>query len=316
MDKSLWMWLIFIAIVIILLFLDLGVLNKKDHEIGVKESLLLSAFYIAISLLFSVWIWHELGLQAAEEYLTGYLIEKSLSLDNIFVISLIFGYLGIPRIYQHRVLFWGIIGVIILRGTMIAVGSKLVSEFSWVLYIFAVFLVFTGIKMFFVKEHESDMRDNKLLGFIRTRLRVTKEFHGNKFFVSFRDPKSNNKIIWCTPLFVALLMVECVDAMFAVDSVPAIFAITSNPYIIYTSNIFAILGLRSLYFALAALLPRFIYLKYALSMILIFIGSKIFIADIFGWHKFPTEISLGITVGLLVAGILFSLYKTRKTLVN
>lgn len=312
MDKPIWMWVIFSAIVVILLILDLGVLNKKDHEIGVKESLLLSAFYISISLLFSVWIWYQLGLQAGEEYLTGYLIEKSLSLDNIFVISLVFNYLAIPRLYQHRVLFWGILGVIILRGIMIGVGAKLVAEFSWVLYIFALFLIFTGIKMLFVKAHETDIADNKLLQFIQSHLRVTKELHGNHFFVSLVDEKSKKKLIWCTPLFVALLMVECVDALFAVDSVPAIFAITTDTYIIYTSNIFAILGLRALYFALAAVLPRFIYLKYALSIILIFIGSKIFIADIFGWNKFPVSISLGVTVGLLAGGIVFSLYKTRK----
>jgi len=313
MDKPIWMWVIFSAIVVILLILDLGILNKKDHEIGVKESLLLSAFYISIALLFSVWIWYQLGLQAGEEYLTGYLIEKSLSLDNIFVISLIFNYLAIPRLYQHRVLFWGILGVIILRGIMIGVGAKLVAEFSWVLYIFALFLIFTGIKMLFVKAHETNMADNKLLKFIQSHLRVTKELHGNHFFVSLLDEKSKKMLIWCTPLFVALLMVECVDALFAVDSVPAIFAITTDTYIIYTSNIFAILGLRALYFALAAVLPRFIYLKYALSMILIFIGSKIFIADIFGWNKFPVSISLGVTVGLLAGGIVFSLYKTRKT---
>lgn len=313
MDKSMYMWGIFIAIVIIMLIFDLGVLNKKDHEIEVKESLKLSAFYIIIALLFSAWIWHQLGRSSAEEYLTGYLIEKSLSLDNIFVISMIFTYLNIPKIYQHRVLFWGIIGVIVLRGIMIGVGAKLVAEFEWLLYVFAAFLVFTGIKMLLVKEHATDMGDNKLLKFIRSHLRVTKELHGHDFFVMLPDTKRNKKILWCTPLFVALLMVECIDALFAIDSVPAIFAITTDTYIIYTSNIFAILGLRALYFALAAVLTRFIYLKYALSIILIFIGSKIFIADLFGWHKFPTSVSLGVTIGLLAGGILLSLYKTRKT---
>lgn len=312
MDKSLWMWLIFLGIFIVLLTLDLGVLNKKDHEIGVKESLLLSAFYIVISLLFSVWIWYQLGMQAGEEYLTGYLVEKSLSLDNIFVISLVFSSLRIPRLYQHRVLFWGILGVIVLRGIMILVGAKLIVEFSWVLYIFSLFLIFTGIKMFFAKEHEADITENKFLLFIQSHLRVTKELHGNHFFVTLLDKTRKKKLIWCTPLFVALLMVECIDALFAVDSVPAIFAITTDTYIIYTSNIFAVLGLRALYFALAAVLPRFIYLKYALSIILIFIGSKMFIADIFGWNKFPASISLSVTVGLLVGGIIFSLYKTRK----
>ncbi len=313
MDKSIWMWVIFLSIVVFLLFLDLGVFNKKDHEIGVKESLLLSAFYIAIGLLFSILVWHKLGMQAVSEYLTGYLIEKSLSLDNIFVISLIFTYLGIPRIYQHRVLFWGILGVIVMRGIMIGVGAKLVAEFSWILYIFAVFLILTGIKMLFVKDHETNMGDNKLLKFIQSHLRVTKELHGNHFFVRIIDQTTNKKLLWCTPLFVALLMIEGVDALFAIDSVPAIFAITTDTYIIYTSNIFAILGLRALFFALAAVLPRFVYLKYALSLILVFIGSKIFIADLFGWTKFPASVSLGVTVGLLAGGIMFSLYKTRSS---
>ncbi len=313
MHSSFMMWGIFLSIVIILLAFDLGVLNKKDHEIGIKESLLLSAFYITIALIFSVWIWYQLGMQSWGEYLTGYLVEKSLSLDNIFVISLVFSYLGIPRIYQHRVLFWGVLGVIILRGIMIGVGATLVAQFSWLLYVFALFLIFTGIKMIFVKDVDVDMADNKLLNYIQSHLRVTKELHGNKFFVILPDQQSNKKLLWCTPLFVALVMVECVDALFAVDSVPAIFAITTDTYIIYTSNIFAILGLRALYFALAALLPRFMYLKFALSVILIFIGSKIFIADIFGWNKFPASVSLGVTVGLLAIGILYSLYKTRTS---
>jgi tellurite resistance protein TerC len=316
MDKPIWMWAAFIAIVLVLLILDLGVFNKKDHEIGVKESLYLSCFYIVIGLLFSVWIWYQSGITSMEEYLTGYLIEKSLSLDNIFVISLVFEYLRIPRLYQHRVLFWGILGVIVLRGLMIGLGAKLVAEFSWVLYIFAIFLIFTGIKMLFVKEHQKDMSENKLLTFIQSHLRVTKELHGNHFFVSLEEPGSKKKLLWCTPLFVALLMIEMVDAVFAVDSVPAIFAITTDTYIIYTSNIFAILGLRALYFALAAVLPRFVYLKYALSLVLIFIGSKIFIADFFGWNKFPASVSLAITVSLLAAGILFSLYKTRGNYKN
>lgn len=310
MDTPLWMWMTFIGLVFILLILDLGVFHKKDHEIDVKESLYLSGFYIIIALMFSVWVWYQSGTQSAEEYLTGYLIEKSLSLDNIFVISLVFEYLRIPRLYQHRVLFWGILGVIVLRGLMIGLGAKLVSEFSWVLYIFAIFLIFTGIKMLFVKDHKNDMSENKLLTFIQSNLRVTKELHGNHFFVRLIDPISKKPLLWCTPLFVALLMIEMVDAVFAVDSVPAIFAITTDTYIIYTSNIFAILGLRALYFALAAVLPRFIYLKYALSLILIFIGSKIFVADFFGWSKFPASLSLVITVTLLAAGMIFSLYKT------
>lgn len=306
MDKPLWMWAVFGSIVIILLAVDLGIFHKKDHEIGVKESLWLSGFYVGIALIFGAWLWYQSGAQSGEEYLTGYLIEKSLSLDNIFVISIIFTYLKIPRIYQHRVLFWGILGVIILRGIMIGLGATLVAKYSWVLYLFAAFLIFTGIKMLFISEHNTDLKNNWLLNFIKKHLPVTEEINSHDFFV-----KKNNKI-WCTPLFVALLMIECVDALFAVDSVPAIFTITTDTYIVYTSNIFAILGLRALYFALAAILNRFMYLKYALSLVLIFIGSKVFIADLFGWAKFPASVSLGVTVGLIAGGIVFSLYKTRS----
>lgn len=306
MDKPLWMWAVFGSIVIILLAVDLGIFHKKDHEIDVKESLWLSGFYIGIALIFGAWLWYQSGTQSGEEYLTGYLIEKSLSLDNIFVISIIFTYLKIPRIYQHRVLFWGILGVIILRGIMIGLGATLVAKYSWILYLFAVFLIITGIKMLFVSEHNNDLKNNWLLNFIKSHLPVTEQINNHDFFV-----KKNNKI-WCTPLFVALLMIESVDALFAVDSVPAIFTITTDTYIVYTSNIFAILGLRALYFALAAILNRFMYLKYALSLVLIFIGSKVFIADLFGWAKFPASVSLGVTVGLIAGGIVFSLYKTRN----
>jgi len=311
MDKPLWLWAVFISVVIVLLILDLGVFHKKDHEIGVRESLILSAFYISIALIFGGWIWYELGAQSGEEYLTGYLIEKSLSLDNIFVISLVFSYFAIPRLYQHRVLFWGILGVIMLRGIMIGLGATLVHEYAWILYVFAAFLIFTGVKMFFIKEHDTDIKNNFMLKFITKHLRVTNELHGNHFFVRLKNPQGK-LLLYCTPLFVALLMIECVDAIFAVDSVPAIFAITTDPYIVYTSNIFAILGLRALYFALAAVLPRFIYLKYALAMVLIFIGSKVFIADMFGWVKFPATVSLSVTVGLLAGGIIYSMYKTRN----
>ncbi len=311
MEHSLAKWAIFLGIVIFLLVLDLGVFNKKDHEIGVKESLYLTAFYVVIALAFSLWIWYTQGMQSTQEYLTGYLIEKSLSLDNIFVISLIFKALHIPSLYQHRVLFWGIIGVIVLRAIMIGLGATLVSQFSWTLYIFAVFLIVTGVKMMFAKEHGEDVEHSKLLHFFQKFFRVTKELHGNHFFVSLADPKTKVMQLWCTPLFIALLMVESTDLLFAVDSVPAIFAITTDTYIIYTSNIFAVLGLRALYFALAAVLPRFVYLKYALSLILVFIGSKIFIADLFNWTKFPASVSLWVTLGLLAGGIISSLYREK-----
>lgn len=292
--------------------IDLGIFHRKDHEIGIKESLILSSFYITIALLFGAWVWYSLGTQSGEEYLAGYLIEKSLSIDNIFVISIIFSYLQIPRIYQHRVIFWGVLGVIILRGIMIGIGATLVAEYEWVLYLFAIFLIFTGIKMLFVADKNIDLSKNRLLQLIKKVFPVTEDLHGNKFIVSITDPNTQKNKLFITPLLVALLMVEFTDLMFAVDSIPAIFAITTDTYVVYTSNIFAILGLRALYFALAAILHSFEYLKYALSLVLIFIGAKIFIADLFGIAKFPTDISLAVTVTLIAGGILVSVFLTNK----
>lgn len=314
MDKPLWMWAIFAAVVIFLLVLDLGVLHRKQREIEVRESLFMSAFYIFFGLLFGGWVYESLGAQAASEYFTGFLVEKSLSLDNIFVISLIFTYFGIPRQHQHRVLFWGILGALLLRGIMIGIGAELVSNFHWVLYIFAAFLIYTGLKML-KPSHDSapDISQNKMLRFVNKIMRTTDKLHGNKFFIRDVDSRNPNlKVIVATPLFVALVLVECADVVFAVDSVPAIFAITTDPYIVYTSNIFAILGLRALYFALAAVLHRFAYLEYALALVLIFIGSKIFMVDFMGLEKFPAWISLTVTIGLLAGGIVISLIKTKK----
>lgn len=310
LGKETWVWLLFIGIVITLLVLDLGVLHKDNHVISAKESLWMSTGYIAIALLFGSWIWWEMGPDSGMNYMTGFFVEKTLALDNIFVISLIFAYFAIPQIYQHRVLFWGILGVIVLRGIMIGLGTTLVSQFSWVLYIFGAFLVLTGIKMLFASAHEKDMGDNKLIKFLRSHMRVTDEVHGQKFFVKQVDPKTGKLARFATPLFLALLMVEFVDIIFAVDSVPAIFAITTDPYIVYTSNIFAILGLRALYFALAAMMHRFVYLKYALSAVLIFIGGKIFWNQLVG--KMDPALSLTITVAILASGIIFSLLKTHK----
>lgn len=310
LGKEVWLWLVFLGLVVTLLVLDLGVFHKDNHVIEAKESLLLSAGYITIALLFGAWIWWELGSESGMNYLTGFMIEKTLALDNIFVISLVFSYFAIPRIYQHRVLFWGILGVIVLRGIMIGLGTTLVSEFSWILYFFGAFLILTGIKMLFASDGHQDMGDNKVISFLRSHMRVTDELHGQKFFVNQTDPKTGKLARYATPLFLALLMVEFVDIVFAVDSVPAIFAITTDPYIVYTSNIFAILGLRALYFALAAMMHRFVYLKYALSAVLIFIGGKIFWNQIVG--KLDPSISLSITIAILASGILFSLYKTRK----
>ena len=311
LGKDAWLWLLFIGIVITLLVLDLGVFHRDNHEIGVKESLVMSAGYIFIALLFGAWIWWELGAESGMHYMTGFFVEKTLALDNIFVISLIFSYFAIPRLYQHRVLFWGIIGVIVLRGIMIGLGAALVSEFSWVLYIFGAFLILTGIKMLFAGDHQTDMANNPMIRFLKSRMRVTDTLHGDKFFIRLPDTKTGKLALFATPLFLALICVEFADLVFAVDSVPAIFAITTDPYIVYTSNIFAILGLRALYFALAAMMHRFVYLKYALSAVLIFIGGKIFWNQIFG--KMDPSISLTVTIGILASGIIFSLLKTRGT---
>ncbi len=312
LDKPLWMWLSFLSLVLILIVLDLGVLNKKDHEIEVKESIKLSTFYITIGLLFGGWIWYSLGEMKAMEYFTGFIVEKTLALDNIFVIAMIFAYFHIPRLYQHRVLFWGILGVIVLRGIMIGFGAAIVHEFEWILYIFAAFLVFTGIKMLVSADKEHDIGNNFVLKFMKKHFRITNELHGHKFFVRQDSQKTGKEKLYLTPLLVALVMIEIADVIFAVDSIPAIFAITTDPYIVYTSNIFAILGLRALYFMLAAMINRFHYLKYALSIVLIFIGSKIFVTDMLDIAKFPPMLSLSITVGIIAVGVVFSLWKTAR----
>jgi tellurite resistance protein TerC len=305
------MWLVFLSLVAGLLAFDLGVLHRGTKEIGVGESLLLSGFYIALGLAFGGFVWWQLGTEAGVEYVTGFIVEKSLAIDNIFVIAMIFGFFAIPRRYQHRVLFWGILGVIALRAVMIGLGSTLVAEYGWILYIFAAFLIATGIKMLWWADHEADLSRNPLLIFLKRRLRVTEKLHGDRFFVRLRNGKSDRVATFVTPLFLALVLIEVADVIFAVDSVPAIFAITTDAYIVYTSNIFAILGLRALYFALAAVIHRFAYLKQALAILLIFIGAKVFVADAFGWAKVPPEWSLGITFAILVSGIAYSLWRTR-----
>ncbi|WP_404862516.1 TerC family protein [Georhizobium sp. MAB10] len=312
LGQPLWMWLGFIALVIVLLVFDLGVLHKDTREIEMKESLLLSGFYITLGLLFGGFVWYQLGPQSGMEYLTGFVVEKSLAMDNIFVIAMIFSYFAIPRQYQHRVLLYGILGVIILRGIMIAAGAAIVENFEWVLYLFAAFLVFTGVKMLFASDHGYDVANNPVLKFMRKRFRVTDQLHGHNFVVKQEDPKTGKLKTFATPLLLALVLVEIADVIFAVDSIPAIFAITTDPYIVYTSNIFAILGLRALYFALSAMIHRFVYLKYALSIVLIFIGSKVFLADMLGLAKIPPAVSLSITLGILLTGIFASLWVTRK----
>lgn len=310
LGKAAWVWFMFIGIVIALLVLDLGVLHREQREIGVKESLWLSAGYIAIACIFGAWVWSHLGPQSGKEFFTGFLIEKSLAMDNVFVIALIFSYFAIPRKYQHEVLFWGILGVIVLRAIMIGLGATLVSQFSWVMYLFGAFLLFTGVKMILIADNMPKIEDNPLLKFLKKRLRVTDDLNGGRFWKVQPDPQTGKMVRYATPLFLALCLIEFADLVFAIDSVPAIFAITLDPYIVYTSNIFAILGLRALYFALSAMIHRFAYLKYALSAVLIFIGAKIFYNQIFG--KMDPAISLSVTFALLAGGVIFSLLKTRN----
>ncbi|WP_321844351.1 TerC family protein [Paraburkholderia bannensis] len=309
LGQPVWLWAAFIAVVIVLLALDLGVLHRDDREIGIRESLWLSLGYITIGLLFGGFIWWQLGAQPATEYVTGYLIEKSLSLDNVFVIASIFGALAVPRAYQHRVLFWGIVGVLVLRALMVGLGAALVSQFEWMLFVFGLFLAATGVKMLLGSKEETRVEDSKILRTIRRVLPVTERLEGGAFVVRRVHPVSGKLTRYATPLLVALLMIEFADLIFAVDSIPAIFSITTDPFIVYTSNIFAVLGLRALFFALAAMAHRFYYLKHALALVLVFIGAKIFLVGIIG--KIPALLSLGVTITLLVGGVVVSLVKTR-----
>jgi tellurite resistance protein TerC len=312
MGKPLWIWAVFIILILGLMVFDLGILHRKQKEIKISESLWLSLFYITMGLTYGTWIWFYMGESSASEYLTGYLVEKTLSLDNIFVMSLIFNYFGVAQKYQHRVLFWGILGVVLLRGLMIALGATLIERFEWITFIFAAFLIMTGIKMLITQDSEPDLEANPLLRWMRRHLRVTPKLHGEKFFVRLKIPSTSKKQVWVTPLLLALILIELADIVFAVDSIPAIFTITRDPYIVYTSNIFAVLGLRALYFALAAIIHRFHYLKYSLAIVLIFIGFKPFLAWWLEVEKFPAVISLVITVALILSGIFVSLLKTRS----
>ena len=313
LGKPVWMWLGFHALVAGLLAFDLGLLHKdKNHEIGVKESLLLTAFYFSLGLVFGGWVWWYLGPQAGQEYVAGLVVEKSLSMDNVFVIAVILTALNIPRAAQHRVLVWGIPAAVLLRGLMIGLGAALVHQAAWVLSIFAAFLIFAGLKMLFSKEEEpGDINENRAVRYLQKVLRITPELHGQRFVVREPDPKTGKLALWLTPMALALILVNGADVIFAVDSVPAIFAITTDTFVVYTSNIFAILGLRAPYFALAAMVDRFAYLKTALAFILIFIGTKIVVADTFDLVHVPAWVSLAVTVVLLVAGVSYSLWRTR-----
>lgn len=310
LDTPVWFWLAFVAVVIAILVFDLGFLHKEQKEISAKESFILYGAYVLVGLAFGAWVWFVRGAESGLEFYTGYIIEQSLAMDNIFVIATIFAFLGVPRVYQHRVLFWGIIGVLVFRAILIGAGVALVSAFEPILFVFGGFLIFTGIRMFSRVEHDEDIENNKILKFLRKHFRITPQFHGNKFLVEQPHPKTGKLVLWLTPLAVALIMVEIVDVIFAVDSVPAIFAITQDPFIVYTSNVFAILGLRALFFALSAAMARFRYLQTALAVVLVLVGIKIFLVPL---HiHIDTLLSLIVTVSVLAAGIGYSLWKTRN----
>lgn len=306
---DIWVWVGFNAFVIALLALDLGVFHREAHVVSVREAAIWSAVWVSLSLGFNYFVYRFLGPQAGLEFLTGYLIEKALSVDNIFVFVLIFGYFGVPAKYQHRVLFWGILGALLMRGTMIGMGALLIERFDWILYVFGAFLVFTGIRMAREDESRIEPEANPVLRLVRRFLPVTTTYHGQRFFV--REPVGRGGKVRrvATPLFVVLVFVETTDLVFAVDSIPAIFAITRDPFIVYTSNILAILGLRALYFLLAGIIHKFHYLQLGLSVVLIFIGVKMLLADI---YHVPTAVSLGVIALVLGASVAGSLIWPRR----
>ncbi|MCA9735479.1 MAG: TerC family protein [Deferribacteres bacterium] len=315
---TIWLWIGFLLFVLFMLALDLGVFHRKIHVIKIREAMMWSAFWIVLALLFNALLYamyenHWLGIGtevghrlngrvAALQFFTGYVIEKSLSLDNIFVIALIFAYFKVPAIYQHRVLFWGILGALVLRGIMIAAGAALIQRFSWMIYVFGVFLILTAVKMLIARHDNLEPDKNPIVKLVRRLYPVSSEFDGQNFFTMKNGRRA------ATPLFIALVVVESSDVLFAVDSIPAIFAVTLDPFIIFTSNVFAILGLRSLYFALAAMMEKFRYLKMSLVFILAYVGVKMLIS-----HKFPIPawVSLAIIGGILAVGVLASIRGNR-----
>ena len=303
MSTELLIWLGFGLFLVVMLALDLGVFHKNSHVIEFKEAITWSSIWIGLALVFNVGVFYFAGKAKGLEFFTGYLIEKSLSIDNVFIIALIFTYFNVPREYQHRVLFWGVIGALIMRAILIAVGAALITEFTWIIYIFGAFLIFTGFKMYFQKDHKIDPDKNPLVRLSKKLIPVTDQYNKEKFFV-IKDDKR-----YATPLFLVLLLVETTDLIFAVDSIPAIFAISKDPFIVFTSNAFAILGLRSLYFALAGVIHKFYYLKAGLSVILIFVGIKMLLIDI---YKIPIGISLGFITLVIFISIYASVQKNKN----
>ncbi len=313
------LWIGFIIIILLLLLLDLGVFHKHAHVIKTKEALLWTAFWIFLALLFDIFIyysydnhWFGLGLQthhiqtgsdAALKYFTGYIVEKSLSLDNIFVIAMIFAYFNVEQIYQHRVLFWGILGALIFRGIMIGAGTALIQKFSWMIYVFGILLIATAIKMLLTKDDTPDPEKNILIKIAKKIYPVTTHFEGSKFFTRIGTKRA------ITPLFLVLLVIESTDVLFAVDSIPAIFAVTTDPFIVFTSNVFAILGLRSLYFALAAMMNDFKYLKVSIVIVLIYVGIKMLLTHT---YQINTVVSLCVIAGILTTGIIASIIANKR----
>lgn len=311
LGKPVWVWVGFLTFVLGLTFIDLFVMHREHRVISMKESILTTSFYAALAVLFSFWVGWEFGHDAGVNFLTGYAVEFSLSMDNVFVMAMIIAAFKIPRKYQYDVLVWGILAAIVLRGIMIIFGAALVHQYAWILYVFGAFLLVSGLKMLWFKDHaESDIKHNWMFRLLYRYGRVTDTFHGDKFWVRLVDKNTSHYTWYMTPLMAALVVINLADIVFAVDSVPAIFAITTDPYIVFTSNIFAILGLRSLYFTLSAMMERFQYLTTSLALILVFIGSKILLHDIAKGILIP-EVTLGITVAILAGGVLYSLWKTR-----
>jgi tellurite resistance protein TerC len=307
MTESIWLWVGFNGFVLAMLALDLGVFHRKAHVVSLKESLTWTAVWIGLALLFNAWIWHHDGSTKAVQFFTGYVIEKSLSVDNVFVFALLFSYFAVPPLYQHKVLFWGVLGALVMRAIMIAAGAALIAKFAWILYVFGAFLILTGIKMIVKREEEIHPERNPVVRWFKKLMPVTPEYRGDKFFVR------ENGIRTATPLFVVLLLVEFSDLIFAVDSIPAIFAVTTDPFIVYTSNVFAILGLRSLYFALAGVMDKFHYLKIGLGVVLTFVGVKMLVAHT-AW-KLDTLVALGVIVLILAVSVVWSLVCPKKVVV-
>lgn len=303
MDSGLWGWVGFNVFVLLMLALDLGVFNRKAHAITVREALIWSAVWISLALIFNVGLYYYEGKEIALQFLAGYLIEKSLSVDNLFVFILLFTYFRVGPELQHKVLFWGILGALVMRAALIAVGTALINEFHWIIYIFGAFLIFTGIKMALAKDDDGEVTENAVVKLFKRFFPVTQEFVGSKFFVKKHDRT------YATPLFVVLIIVETTDLVFALDSIPAIFAVSRDPFIVYTSNVFAILGLRSLYFALAGVMSMFHYLKLGLAIILTFVGVKMVLSDII---HLPIGIALGVIAGVLTLSVVASIIWPKK----